>query len=88
MKFTLHQELFVLAAAMVFLILGYFAGVQKSTQLPLDSDLNNDGEVNMHDFSIALDLVDRIQEEMRNRNHPANVIEDVYPDVPPYSPNN
>ncbi len=87
MQFTINQQMFVLAVSMAFLVLGYFAGVHYENKLIPDTDLNRDGVVNIHDFSIALDLVDRIQEEMRNQRHPANVIEDVYPDVPPYSPN-
>lgn len=88
MKFTLEQQMFVLAIGTVFGILGYFAGAHNATKLPPPTDINRDGTVNIQDFSIALDLVDSIQDEMRNQRHPANVIEEVYPDVPPYSPSN
>lgn len=71
----------------VFIVLGYLAGLNNA-DCEYTNDLNKDGEVTLQDFSIALDRVDSIMKELRNQNVPANVIEDVYPDVPPYSPHN
>lgn len=57
---------------------------------PITEDLNYDGVVDIKDFSIALYLVNSIKNKMEESNQPVpdNVIESVYPDVPPYSPSN
>lgn len=78
----------VLALIFVFIVLGYFAGLNHANRNINELDLNKDREVTIQDFSIALYLVDSIQKEIGNQHTPANVIEDVYPDVPPYSPSN
>lgn len=79
----------VLALIFVFLVLGYFAGLNHAARNQNELDLNKDGEVTIQDFSIALYLVDSIKSQLHNESTPANVIEDVYPPVPlPYQPSN
>lgn len=76
----------VLALIMVFGVMGYFVGLNHADRNTNELDLNNDSEVTLKDFSIALYLVDSIKKELTgNQTVPANVIEDVYPPVPPYS---
>jgi len=82
------QQEVVLILITVFAILGYFAGLNHADRDLTNRDLNRDGAINLEDFSMALDIVDDILVEVRNQKVPANVIEDVYPDVPPYSPHN
>lgn len=82
-------QMVVLVLIFVFGVLGYFAGQNHAQRFTDANDLNKDGEVTLQDFSIALYRVEQIQNELRNQNAPANVIEDVYPPVPlPYQPNN
>ncbi len=77
----------VLVLIAVFVVLGYFAGLNHQERNQNELDLNNDEVVNLTDFSIALARANDIAEEMRNQNPKANVIEDVYPPVPlPYEP--
>jgi len=77
----------VLALIAVFVVLGYFAGLNHQQQNNNELDLNEDGEISLKDFSIALYLTNSIQTELRNQNVKVNVIEDVYPPVPlPYQP--
>mgnify|MGYP003436019558 CR=1 FL=1 len=79
----------VLALIFVFIVLGYFAGLNHANRNINELDLNKDREVTIQDFSIALYLVDSIKKELTgNQTVPANVIEDVYPPVPPYSTSN
>ncbi len=52
----------VIALISVFLILGYFVGLNHAERNP--NDLNRDGAVTFQDFSIALSLVDSIKNEL------------------------
>lgn len=77
----------VLILLAVFFILGAFAGKDAASKMEPTNDQNNDGVVNLTDFSIALARANSIADQMRNEKQPANVIEDVYPPVPlPYEP--
>lgn len=54
----------VLFMVFCFIVLGFFAG-RESAKPDNELDLNNDGEVTLQDFSIALYLVDEIQKELQ-----------------------
>lgn len=57
----------VLALIAVFIVLGYFAGLNHTERNQNKLDLNNDGEVNIQDFSIALYLADQIKLQIANQ---------------------
>lgn len=77
----------VLGLITAFFVLGIFAGLHNAPVPEPSNDQNNDGVVNLADFSIALARANSIADQMRNEKQPANVIEDVYPPVPlPYEP--
>lgn len=65
-------QMVVLVLIFVFGVLGYFAG-QNHAQRYDEKDLNKDGEVTLQDFSIALYLVEQIQDELRRQSYqPSN----------------
>lgn len=57
----------VLVLIAVCIVLGYFAGLNHAERNQNELDLNNDGEVNIQDFSIALYLVDQIKLQIANQ---------------------
>jgi len=57
-------QLVVLVLIATFTVLGYLAGLNNA-QPELTTDLNNDGEVTLQDFSIALYYLDEIQKELQ-----------------------
>ena len=55
----------VLLLVATFTALGFLAGLNKA-EPEVTTDLNNDGEVTLQDFSIALNLVDTIKNQISN----------------------
>lgn len=75
------------AIFLLLIVYGIMALSAYFVEKPVTNDQNNDGVVNLTDFSIALARANDIAEEIRNQNPKPNVIEDVYPPVPlPYEP--
>jgi len=84
----MKNEAILCGFALALLATGLVLAQLKTTELTNTNDLNIDGVVNFTDFSIALDRVNQVKMEISNQQEKANVIEEVYLDVPPYSPSN
>jgi len=56
-------QMLTLVFCVVFLVLGYFAGLNHADR-GSQTDLNNDGQVTFEDFSIALYLLNAVTEDL------------------------